>query len=224
MLTVGIISARGGSKRLPGKNLAELGGRPLIAHTCEAALASGVLTAVYVNTDSPEIANAAKHSGVQCPALRPKHLATDEASLRDANLFMLDLLAKRGEKYQAVVILQPTSPLRAPKDIRNGLKLFDDHAPCAVVGVTPTVPQSWLGTVNPAGTFDRWEGDEVVHRVNGALYIYRWKDYVDDWPPKKTMAYKMPPLRSVDVDRQEDLDYARFLLQQCGSTVPPARV
>lgn len=211
---VGIIPGRAGSKRLPGKNLAPLGGEPLIAHTCHAARASGVLDAVYVNTDSPEIAAAAEAADVPCPILRPAHLAADDTSSRDSNLFMLDFLARRGERYDAVLVLQPTSPLRAPEDIRAALDLFQAHAPCAVVSVTPLVPRWWMGTLGPDHTFERWTGEELVYRLNGAIYLYRWEDYADHWPPTRTLAYPMPPTRSVDIDRQEDLDYARFLFVQ----------
>jgi CMP-N,N'-diacetyllegionaminic acid synthase len=214
MSVLGIVMARAGSKRLPGKNLADLGGKPLIAHTCEAALAAGVLDAVYVNTDCPQIASAALDAGVTCPALRPAHLAADDTSSRDSNLFLLDLLAKRGERYDAIVMLQATSPLRAPEDIRDGLKLFEQHAPCQVVAVTPLVPQSWLGRIAADQTFERWTGDETVYRVNGALYVYPWDEYVEDRLASRTVAYPMPPERSVDIDRIEDLEYARSLYQR----------
>jgi CMP-N-acetylneuraminic acid synthetase len=211
---VALITGRAGSKRLPGKNLAELDGRPLIAHTCEAARASGALEAIYVNTDCPQIAAAATAAGATCPILRPKHLAADDTDPRDSNLFLLDFLAKRGERYDAVLVLQPTSPLRAPEDIRGAVELFDAEAPCAVVGVTPLVPHNWLGRVGPDGAFVREADDDLMYRINGALYLYSWSDYVTDWPPARTVAYVMPPERSVDVDRALDLAYARFLVQQ----------
>jgi CMP-N-acetylneuraminic acid synthetase len=214
MSIVGIIPARAGSKRLPGKNLALLGGRPLIAHTCDAAIASGILDAVYVNTDCPEIAAAAEAAGVRAPVLRPEHLAADDTSLRDANLFLLDFLAGRAERYGAVLVLQPTSPLRSAEDIRAGVALYRKHAPCAVIGVTPVAPRSWMGTISHDGRFERWSGEEPAYLINGAFYMYRWEDYVDHWPPERTIAYSMPAARSVDVDRAEDLARAEFLLQQ----------
>ena len=139
MTVVGLIPARAGSKRLPGKNLVPLDGRPLLAHTCAAAVESRVLTAVYANTDSAEIAAIAEQNGVACPALRPKHLAEDNTPTRDSNLFILDFLSRRGERYDAVMVLQPTSPLRTAEDIRGAWALFEEHAPCAVVSVAPLV-------------------------------------------------------------------------------------
>ncbi len=214
MRTIGIIPARAGSKRLPGKNLADLRGRPLISYTCEAALRCGVLDAVYVNTDCPRIAAVATEYGVPCPVLRPQHLATDESPTRDSNVFLLEYLAGRGERYDALVVLQPTSPLRTAEDIRAGLALFVEQAPCAVIGVVPLVPRSWLGSVGRDGQFTRWTGEERAYRINGALYLHRLADYLPDRPPARTVAYVMPPERSVDIDRRSDLEYAEFLLGQ----------
>jgi len=211
---VGIIPARAGSKRLPGKNLAPLAGRPLIAHTCAAAQASGVLTATYVNTEDPGIAAAAQAYRVSCPVLRPAELASDTATTRSAVVFMLDWLAARGETYDALLILQPTSPLRSAEDIRAAWRLFCEHAPCAVVSVSPVTPRSWLGTVGPDGAFDRWTGDDAIHRLNGAIYIYPMAEYRADRPPPRTVAYVMPPTRGVDIDRPEDLALAEVLLQR----------
>jgi len=213
MTVVALIPARAGSKRFPGKNLALLGGRPLIAHTCEAAQGSGVLSAIYVNTDSREIAGAAERCGVSCPVLRPKHLAADDSPTWDANIFVLDFLAQRSEAYDAVMVLQPTSPLRTAEDIRAALALFEEHAPCAVVSVSPVAPRSWLGHLGPDGRFERWAGEEAAYRLNGAIYVHRMDDYRQNRTPPKTMAYVMPAARGVDVDRPEDLEYAGFLLQ-----------
>lgn len=221
MTVVGIIPARAGSKRLPGKNLLPLAGRPLIAHTCAAAQASGVLTAIYVNTEDPGIAAAAQVCGVACPVLRPAELASDTAPTRAALVFMLDWLAARGEMYDALLILQPTSPLRTAEDIRVAWRLFCEHAPCAVVSVSPVTPRSWLGTVGLDRGFDRWSGDETIHRLNGAIYIYPMADYRADRTPDRTVAYVMPPTRGVDIDRPEDLALAEVLLQRGLTSAAP---
>lgn len=211
---VGLIPARAGSKRLHNKNLAPLDGRPLIAYTCDAACASGVLAATYVNTDSPEIARIAGEHGVPCPALRPKQLAADDTPTLASNLYLLEVLAARGERHDAVMVLQPTSPLRQAEDIRAAWALFEDHAPCAVVSVSPLVPESWTGRIARDGRFERGSGDAPVYRLNGAIYIYQWDDYVADRTPRKTVAYVMPAARGIDIDTADDLEYARFLLRR----------
>lgn len=219
MTVVGLIPARAGSKRLPGKNLVPLGGRPLLAHTCMAAIESRVLTAVYVNTDSAEIAAVAEQNGVTCPALRPTHLAADDTPTRDSNLFILDFLSQRGEHYDAVMVLQPTSPLRTAEDIRNAWTLFEEHTPCAVVSVAPLVRESWTGRIGRDGQFERAVGDETLYRLNGAIYVHCYGDYIADLSPRKTVAYPMPAARSIDIDTPEDLEYARFVFQQARQAV-----
>ncbi|MBP7746083.1 MAG: acylneuraminate cytidylyltransferase family protein [Phycisphaerae bacterium] len=213
MSVVALIPARAGSKRLPGKNLISFAGRPLIAHTCVAALESQVLAAVYVNTDDPRIAAVAGEHGVECPVLRPKHLAADDTPTRDSNLYLLDCLARRGECYDAVMVLQPTSPLRTAGDIRAAYDLFEDHAPCSVVAVSPLVRESWAGRIGRDGQFERCCGEGTMYRLNGAIYIYRWEDYVEDRCPRKVVAYPMPAARGIDVDTIEDLEYAQFVLE-----------
>lgn len=214
MTVVGIIPARAGSKRVPGKNLRPLVGQPLVGYACEVARACGVLDAVYINTDSVDIASCAEQHGVACPALRPAHLAADESTTRDANLFILEALAKRGETYDAVMVLPPTAPLRTDEDIRRAWAVFEEHMPCEVVSVAPLVPESWAGHIKVDGSFERGCGSERLYRLNGAIYIHDWTDYVEDRPPRKTVAYVMPPTRSVDIDTQDDLDYAEFLMQR----------
>ncbi|MFH1745464.1 MAG: acylneuraminate cytidylyltransferase family protein [Planctomycetota bacterium] len=214
MKIVGLIPARAGSKRVPNKNLQLLNGRPLIHYTCAAAVDSQVLDAVYVNTDSPEIAAAAEECGVACPLLRPAHLARDDTSTLDSNRFMLDELSRRGENHDVVMILQPTSPLRQAADIQAAVELFETNAPCAVVSASPTVPASWLGHVRKDGSFDRLHGEDVVYRLNGAIYIYRVSDYLDSPHALRRLVYPMTATRGLDIDTLDDLRYAEFLLQQ----------
>jgi CMP-N-acetylneuraminic acid synthetase len=210
---LGMIPARAGSKRLPNKNLLPLNGRPLLAYTCLAALESRVCHTVYVNTDSPAIAAVAEEYGVACPVLRPKRLATDASPTRDALLFFLNFLAQRGERYDAVLVLQPTSPLRTADDIRAAWDLCAEHAPCDVVSVTPLVRESWAGHIRRDGGFERGLGEEMIYRLNGAIYLHGCDDYVHARPPRKIVAYRMPLARSIDIDTAEDLQYAEFLLR-----------
>ncbi len=221
MNVIGVIPARAGSRRLPGKNLCRLGGRPLVAWTCEAARASGVLDALYINTDSPEIAAVARACGAQCPTLRPAHLAADDTPTRDANLFLLDLLARRGARADAVMILQPTSPLRTADDIRAAWALYEEHAPCAVVSVAPVAPEAWLGRIARNGEFERSAGDELMYRLNGAIYIHGWDDYVTNHAARRTMAYVMPASRAIDIDTAEDLEHVRSIVE-CAAGAAPA--
>ncbi len=214
MSVLGLIPARAGSKRLAGKNLLPLDGRPLLGYTCAAARDSGIFSAIYINTDSPDIVAVARDHGVACPVLRPPELAGDDTPTRVSNLFVLEWLARCGERYDAVAVLQPTSPLRTAADIRDAWAVFEEHAPCAVVSVAALVPESWAGRIGRDGSFERNAGDGTMYRLNGAIYVYRWEDYLEDRPPRKTVAYVMPAARSIDIDTRQDLAYAEFLLRR----------
>lgn len=214
MRYVGLIPARADSKRLPRKNLSLLRGRPLLGYTCEAALRSSVLDAVYVNTDSPEIAALAIRFGVRCPRLRPASLASDEATTQAANAFLLNVLRERGEAYEAVVVLQPTSPLRTADDIRRAVEIYEMNSPCAVVSVSRVAPAHWLGTVGKDGRFDPFAGSEPVFSLNGAVYVFSVEDYLANRQPSKTLVYPMPAERGVDIDTYEDLRHAEILLER----------
>ncbi len=214
MSVLGIIPARAGSKRLPRKNLLPLAGMPLIAHTCLAARQSGVFSALYVSTDSPDIAAAAEEFGVACPVLRPIALARDETPTRDAILHMLSWLAQRGESYDTLVLLQPTSPLRTREDIVSALRLFHQRRPCNVVSVSPAAPRCWYGDVADDGKLLRWSGTSTAHRLNGALYIHPMDAYIEDRHSLPTVAYIMPPERGIDIDTHLDLDLADCVLRR----------
>jgi CMP-N,N'-diacetyllegionaminic acid synthase len=119
---------------------------------------------------------------------------------------------QRGERYDAVVVLQPTSPLRTAEDIRAAWRLFVTQQPCGVASVSPVAPRSWLGQLDASGCFARWQGEQCVYRLNGAIYMHRWAEVLSGAPPVRTVGYVMPPERGVDVDTAQDLDYAEFLM------------
>lgn len=217
MRIVGVIPARAGSKRLPNKNLLPLRGRPLIAHTCDAARACPQLDAVYVNTDCPQIAAVAARHGVAAPFLRPTRLATDTAETRAANRFFLEVLRERGETYDAICVLQPTSPLRSAEDISSAIELFIENAPCAVVSVSEIAPASWIGRLGRDGRFEPGQGSEPLYRLNGAIYLYTVADYLRDREPPRTLALPLPSARGVDIDTIEDLLHAETLLSRGGA-------
>lgn len=116
MKILGIIPARGGSKGIPKKNTKVLGGKPLIQYTIEAGLKSALISDLVVSTESEEIAELSKELDAMVPELRPKELATDESPTIDTILFTLEMMIDKGYKYDAVCLLQPTTPFR-----RNGL-------------------------------------------------------------------------------------------------------
>ena len=212
MRVLGVIPARGGSRRIPNKNIATLADRPLIAYTCEAARESGVFDEIYVNTDAPLIREIARQYGVACPVLRPAALARDDTSTELAMRYFLSFLAEHGETYDVVIVLQPTSPLRSAEDIRAALTLYEQNAPCAVVSVASVAPATWLGRARKDGQFEPFAGDDPIYRLNGAVYVYPFDYYLHEQPVPRRLMLPMPAERSIDIDTPEDWRIAEALL------------
>ena len=221
-----LIPARGGSKGLPGKNLRLLGGRPLIAHSITAALDAATITRVVVSTDSPDIAAAALAAGAEVPFLRAAELATDTASSLDVCLHAADLLSTPDAPVDALVLLQPTSPLRSPADIDAAVALFRARAAHAVISVTEDPhPIAWTRVLAPDGRLlphpafaavppGRRQDHPPTFHPNGALYVIavpflRAHRRLDS---ERTFGFPMPPERSVDIDTALDLAFAEALL------------
>jgi len=127
---LGLIPARGGSKRFPGKNIQPLLGKPLIAWTIEQALYSKCLDKVIVSTDSEEISAIANKYDKTMVCMRPNQLATDESKIIDTIIHVLDFLAKKESIFDYLVLLEPTSPLRAKNDIDKAIALLSDNEDC----------------------------------------------------------------------------------------------
>lgn len=220
-MNVALIPARGGSKRLPGKNIMPLNGKPLIAHTIDAALAAKSIDRVIVSTDDPQIAEVAKQYGADVPFMRDATLATDTASSNDV---MLDLLA-RFEGIQTLVLLQPTSPLRSSADIDAAMQLLTaDPTLEGVVSVSPSEhPPIWsqpLGADDSMGEFailhsPQHSPQQSTVRLNGALYAFRRTALLANGGirySEQVRAYVMPVERAVDIDTLLDFRLAETLL------------
>lgn len=133
---LGIVPARGGSKGIPRKNLVPLCGRPLIAYTIEAALGAEMLTRLIVSTEDEEIAGVAMSLGADVPFRRPPELASDDArSLPVVQHAVRQVEDEEGSRYDVIVMLQPTTPLRTSQDIDEGIRLLLDSGADSVVSV-----------------------------------------------------------------------------------------
>ncbi len=128
--TVAIVTARGGSKGLPGKNIKILNGKPLIGWTLEQIKASELVDEVFVSTDSQKIADVCERFGVPVPELRPDYLAEDSTSSIDVLEYTLQYLKNAGKEFDYFILLEPTSPLRKQKDLDNIIKLAGDNREC----------------------------------------------------------------------------------------------
>lgn len=208
-----LIPARGGSKRLPGKNVRSFRGRPLIGWSVAAALASQFVDRVVVSTEDEAIAEAARAAGAEVPFRRPAALAGDGAGSVDVALHALDAL---GDAAQVLLLLQPTSPLRQAGDIDAALRLLMDSGAPAVIGVTaPFKPIGFHVRVGPGGRVAPLDVEEAaqIRLINGAIYAIR-ADVLRrgrDFDPPGTLAYEMPFDRSIDIDTAMDWQLAEAL-------------
>ncbi|MDO8963199.1 MAG: acylneuraminate cytidylyltransferase family protein [Coriobacteriia bacterium] len=226
---LGLIPARGGSKGLPGKNVRPLAGRPLIAWTVAAALASPSLDAVVVSTDIEGIADAARQAGAEVPFLRPPHLARDDSRMIDVVLDVVDTLANEGRDFELVVLLQPTSPLRTSEDVELALRELTKSGGHAIAAVCDAEHSPLLsGTLPPDRSLDGFLAQRdttanrqelpAFYRLNGAVYVAElgWLRETGTFVGPGAFAHVMPQERSVDIDSELDFALAEFLLSRTG--------
>lgn len=221
---LGIILARGGSKRIPQKNIVPVNGKPLLAYTCEAALGSSLLTRTILSTDDEAIAAVGRTCGVDAPFLRPKELARDETPSMDAVRHVLSELERR-EAYKPpiVVVLQPTSPLRTSTHIDDALSLFLETSPDSVVSVTAMPyahgPQMSMriesGKLVPAPESRIPQERVMFYALNGAVYVLKTDNVRSGGNVfgADSRALVMDPESSLDIDTPVDLACAEFLLR-----------
>jgi len=227
-----LVTARGGSKGFPGKNLALLGDHPLVgwSHRILAAFRSqNEETRVFLSTDSPDIA-AAWPAGDRPTRLRPPHLASDTASSMDVVRYELAEAEAEGFKAEALLLLQPTSPLLALEDLEAAYSLVADGAPC-VVGMVPLDhPIQWTWSLSPGGTLhplvelrDTSRRQDLPQGFRPAGFYLARRNFLDAHNAfiveGLTQSVVVPPERGIDIDRQSDLWMAEGLLGHSGSSI-----
>lgn len=225
MRVVGLIPARGGSKGVPGKNIAPCAGKPLLGWTCEAALGSSRLARTILSTDSEAIAAVGRTCGLEVPFLRPAELARDETPSIDVMRHALDWLRAEGETVDALALLQPTSPLRNARHIDEAVARLEECGADCVVSVTE-VPHRFHPHAlmrEEEGRLIPWQGTATVTRRqdlpalwarNGpAILVVRAAAVVlGDLYGGRTVGYPMAPRDSLDIDTPFDLELAALLL------------
>jgi CMP-N-acetylneuraminic acid synthetase len=221
-----LIPARGGSKSIPRKNIASVGGKPLIAWTIEAAVNSKLLNRIYVSTDDEEIAKIAREHGAEVPFLRPAELASDGAGSLGVALHALDWMAAHGNEPDYLLLLQPTSPLRTTDDINGAIGLAAEREASAVLGVCEASPHPWLARqISAEGVLSdffhlqekptRRQDYPPAYMINGAIYLNRAASLrtTRTFQPPDALAYVMPPDRSLDIDSPSELRLVDLLLR-----------
>jgi len=215
-----IIPARGGSKRIPGKNVKILGDKPLIAWTVESARRSAYIDRLILSSDDNTIAKVALEHGCEVPFMRPESLATDTATSAEVVLHALNFLGD--DLFDYVILLQPTSPFRSFEDVDGAIKACLSGGYSSLVSTRPVRENpSWMYYQEGEALTSLSErlGDVASLRwqvLNGAIYVFdvRWflrnRAFMDD----KTRLYPMSWDRSVDIDTIEDWAWAEFLLDK----------
>ncbi|MGQ7818396.1 acylneuraminate cytidylyltransferase family protein [Metapseudomonas furukawaii] len=219
-----VIPARGGSKRLPGKNLMKIGEDSLIGRAILTAKGISAVAHICVSTDDEAIAQEACKYGPYVPFTRPAQLATDEAKTIDVVLHAIDWYEARGETFDAIILLQPTSPLRSSKHLDEALQLFESHDAEAVASVCKLEhPLEWCATLGEDGSMSQFGAstrsqkrsqDLGQHfRLNGAIYVYKVSSLRAEkafFYGERTFAYEMDIPSSTDVDTLHDYQLAKF--------------
>lgn len=223
MKNIAIIPARSGSKGIKDKNIRDFNGKPLMAHTIEAAFESGVFEEVYVSTDSEKYAEIAKKYGAHVPFLRSKQEATDSASAWGMISEALLQYEKIGKRFDTFCKLQPTSPLRSCDDIRKAYKKLEQKNANAVISVCEAEhPPIWSNVLNDELSMDSFLGKEAnkprqelatYYRLNGAIYICKipYFNTYGNLYKKQSYAYIMDAIHSVDIDSELDFVIAETI-------------
>lgn len=219
-----IIPARRGSKRVREKNIIDLGGRPMLAYTIEAALQSGIADSVYVSTEDSEIGRIAESFGAAYHH-RPVALSGDLVSATDVCLETAERLQGQGDHFDAIVCLQPSSPLRNSEDIRQSWSRFLSTGADFLVSVTPIDPHFFHWAMHEtSGGWQMFFGDKYlmerpllppVFRPNGAIKIGKTENLkaTGNFFGDRLEVYTMPDSRSVHVAEPSDLQLATCFLQ-----------
>lgn len=221
MAVVAVVPARSGSKRVPGKNIRLCAGRPLLAWTADAALAARAIDRVILSSDDVQVAKVGRACGLEVPWLRPTEIAADDAPMIPVLVHVLDWLEGEGVTVEAVVLLQPTSPLRTAGDIDGAIALFRSSGADTVVTVM-AVPNA----CKPVKLMAR-DTEGLVAPVDAAVFscgqlVLRNGPAVLVTRPgvirsgrlygERTLGYEMPQERSIDIDTPHDFLLAELLL------------
>lgn len=220
-----VIPARAGSKGIPNKNIKLLKGKPLIQYSIEVAKKIAEDSDICVSTDSPEIAEVVESLGLKIPFLRPSALASDTAGSRGVLLHALDHYLKQGRKYEAIILLQPTSPFRRVADIQKMIEMFSPDLDM-VVSVREAHDNPYFSLfeenargyleLSKNGSYVRRQDCPKVYAYNGSVYIINintiQQKEINQF--SRIRKYVMDDITSVDIDSPLDWWTAELILEK----------
>ena len=214
---LGLVPARGGSKGIPGKNIRTLAGKPLLAYTAIAAKKSAHLSRILLSTDDAEIGRVGEQAGFEVPFIRPPELALDSTPMIDVVLHAIQWVYARGEHYDAICLLQPTSPLRSAATIDRCIRCLWDRDVDTVVSVRP-VPHEynpyWVFFEGVEGLLERSMRDREIscrqqlpsaYRCDGSVYVVRTHVITQSHTlyGRTTVGVTSPENEAFDLDTEE---------------------
>lgn len=223
------ICARGGSKGVPNKNIRQMAGKPLIVHSILQAQSSGLFEAIAVSSDSIKILDISKKFGVDYSVFRPKELASDLAPKLPAIQHCVnEVETLSGKKFDVIVDLDVTSPLRLIKDIEGAVRLLEDKNVSNVITGCPArrspyfnlVEQDENGCVRlsktPEKTIVRRQDTPKCFDMNASIYVWKRKELIGSKSifNADTLLFVMPEERSIDVDHEWEFEYVEFLFNK----------
>jgi len=227
---IGIIPARAGSKGLPGKNIKELCGKPLIAWSIEAGLKSKYIDELVVSTDSNEIAEIAKKYGAKMPFIRPEHLANDTATSFSVIQHCIDYYASLKYFFNYVVLLEPTSPLREASDIDAAFLQLVKSKYRAIVGVARAESQNpafllrldkdkkLSGYLDNELIIKRRQEIEDIYYLEGTIYVSETKYLImeESFYGNETIGYVVPKYKALEIDDIYDFVMVESIMKYKG--------
>jgi N-acylneuraminate cytidylyltransferase len=221
-----VIPARGGSKGIPHKNIKPLAGKPLIYYTIDVARQIVSDDDICVTTDDAEIIDCVESYGLKVPFVRPSELATDTASTYDVLLHALNFYEQQGKRYDAMLLLQNTSPFRTSGQVKEAIKLYSKDIDMVVsvkecsanpyYCVFEEDSEGFLSISKGKGDITRRQDAPKVYEYNGAIYVIN-PESLKKMPLGKfarKVKYVMDDLRSVDLDTMTDWKYAEFIIKE----------
>jgi N-acylneuraminate cytidylyltransferase/CMP-N,N'-diacetyllegionaminic acid synthase len=230
--------ARGGSKGVPGKNIREIGGLPLLAFKARAAQRSKYPSRLIISTDSLEIQEVARAFGVEVPFTRPADLATDAATNFAVLHHAMRYFESQGQTFDAIFMLEPSSPFTLPGDLDKAVDIMQTNSASLVVSMRDVDnPAPFVGPIESDGRItrivDQLKNLTNVNRqvlphaytLNGVVYLFRWDalknrhTFYSD--PERSYGFETDPVLNIEIDSELDLAWAQFLVEKQHISLEP---